>query len=256
MTILANIVFSLKKNSKEKYIMICPNCNSKYIVKNGSIHNRKPKFMCKDCGRQFVENPQQIIISEEKRNLIDRLLLEKIPLAGIARVMQVSERWLQNYVNEKYKNVPKKVEVTVKQPGRLTIECDEMWSFVVSKENKIWIWLAKDVDTKEVVGCYCGSRDKTGAQGLWDSLPGVYRQCAVCYTDFWAAYEDIFPSKRHRPVTKQSGKTTSIESHNCLMRQRISRLVRKTLSFSKKITNHIGAIWYFIHHYNSQLTCV
>jgi len=37
------------------------------------------------------------------------------------------------------------------------------------------------------------------------------------------------------------------------MRQRISRLVRKTLSFSKKTENHVGAIWYFIHHYNASL---
>jgi len=28
--------------------------------------------------------------------------------------------------------------------------------------------------------------------------------------------------------------------------------VRKTLSFSKKLANHIGALWYFIHHYNAQ----
>ncbi|MCI5167624.1 MAG: IS1 family transposase, partial [Candidatus Electrothrix sp. GM3_4] len=35
--------------------------------------------------------------------------------------------------------------------------------------------------------------------------------------------------------------------------QRISRLVRDTLSFSKKIENHIGAIWNFIHHYNASL---
>ncbi|MBF0226310.1 MAG: IS1 family transposase, partial [Desulfobacterales bacterium] len=30
-------------------------------------------------------------------------------------------------------------------------------------------------------------------------------------------------------------------------------LVRKTLSFSKKIENHIGAIWNFIHHYNLKI---
>jgi hypothetical protein len=30
-----------------------------------------------------------------------------------------------------------------------------------------------------------------------------------------------------------------------------SRLVRETLSFSKKLEHHIGAIWYFIHDYNS-----
>jgi hypothetical protein len=38
------------------------------------------------------------------------------------------------------------------------------------------------------------------------------------------------------------------------LRQRVSRIVRKTLSFSKKLENHIGAIWYFIHHYNYVLS--
>jgi len=52
---------------------------------------------------------------------------------------------------------------------------------------------------------------------------------------------------------KETGKTNHIERFNCTMRQRISRLVRKTLSFSKKLENHIGAIWYFIHHYNASL---
>ena len=32
--------------------------------------------------------------------------------------------------------------------------------------------------------------------------------------------------------------------------KRVSRLVRKTLSFSKKLENHVGAIWNFIHEYN------
>jgi hypothetical protein len=34
------------------------------------------------------------------------------------------------------------------------------------------------------------------------------------------------------------------------LRQRLSRLVRATLSFSKKVENHIGAIKCFICHYN------
>jgi len=42
-----------------------------------------------------------------------------------------------------------------------------------------------------------------------------------------------------------------IERLNNTFRQIISGLVRKTLSFSKKIENHIGAIWLFIHHYNA-----
>ncbi len=96
-----------------------------------------------------------------------------------------------------------------------------------------------------------GSRSHIGAEGLWKSLPPVYRQCAVCYSDFWSAYEKILPQKRHRAVGKESGKTNHIERFNLTVRQRVSRLVRKTLSFSKKLANHIGAIWNFVHHYNA-----
>lgn len=233
--------------------MHCPRCRSQRIVMNGTIHNGRQKYQCNACKRQFVENPQNKPIAQEDKDLTDKLLLEKIPLSGIARVVGVSERWLQNYVNQKYDAVPKQIDVTAKEKGRLTIQCDEMWSFVGNKDNKQWIWLAIDVKTSEIVGLYVGSRDKIGAQGLWDSLPHVYRQCAACYTDFWAAHKSVLPSKRHHAVGKESGQTNRIERFNCTMRQRISRLVRKTLSFSKKLENHIGAIWYFIHHYNALL---
>ena len=128
-----------------------------------------------------------------------------------------------------------------------------MWSFVQNSENKQWVWLAIDRDTREIVGVHVGDRSREGAQALWASLPPVYRQCAVSYTDFWASYETVLPSKRHRAVGKESGKTNHIERFNCTLRQRVSRLVRKTLSFSKKLANHIGAIWYFIHYYNATL---
>jgi hypothetical protein len=39
------------------------------------------------------------------------------------------------------------VEVKSKKKGKLTIQCDEMWSFVGDKDNKQWIWLAIDVLT-------------------------------------------------------------------------------------------------------------
>lgn len=135
----------------------------------------------------------------------------------------------------------------------MTIECDELWSFVGKKVNKQWVWLALDVDSREVVGVYVGDRTRESAQALWHSLPAIYRQCAVSYTDFWEAYDRVIPANRHRPVGKETGKTSHIERFNCTLRQRISRLVRKALSFSKKLENHIGAIWYFVHHYNARI---
>jgi insertion element IS1 protein InsB len=115
------------------------------------------------------------------------------------------------------------------------------------------LWLALDVKTREIVGVYIGARDSAAASELWKSLPPVYRQCAVAYTDFWEAYSKVLPSKRHQAAGKETGKTSYIERFNNTLRQRVSRLVRKTLSFSKSLNNHIGAIWYFIHHYNLSL---
>lgn len=76
---------------------------------------------------------------------------------------------------------------------------------------------------------------------------------AIVYTDFWTAYAAVLPAKRHRTVGKDTGKTSYVERFNNTLRQRVSRLVRKTLSFSKSLENHIGAIWYFIHAYNKSL---
>jgi transposase-like protein len=88
----------------------CPHCTSEQTVKNGHIHNGKQNHKCKGCGRQFVEDPQNKVIGQETKELIDKLLLEKLPLAGIARVAEVSEPWLQGYVNRKYEAVPKRVQ--------------------------------------------------------------------------------------------------------------------------------------------------
>jgi insertion element IS1 protein InsB len=232
--------------------LTCPSCGSQKVVKNGRIHNGKQNHQCTACDRQFVEAPQQKRIDPHTKAFIDKLLLEKLPLAAIARVCDVSESWLQQYVNHKYAAVPKTVNVSSKK-GHLTIECDEMWSFVQDKGNKQWIWLALDVATGEIVGVYVGERSEQDARQLWNSLPGVYRQCAVAYTDFWDAYGCVFPSERHNAVGKETGKTSYIERFNCTLRQRVSRLVRQTLSFSKELANHIGAVWMFVHHYNASL---
>jgi transposase-like protein len=95
----------------------CPACDSTHTVKNGKIHNGKQNFKCCNCGRQFVQDPQNKVIDQVTKTLIDKLLLEKIPLAGIARVVGVSEPWLQSYVNAKYEAVPQQVKVSPKERG-------------------------------------------------------------------------------------------------------------------------------------------
>jgi transposase-like protein len=60
--------------------MRCPRCEQQEIIKNGKIHNGKPRYKCKNCGRQFVENPQKCRITEETKKIIANWFLEKVSL--------------------------------------------------------------------------------------------------------------------------------------------------------------------------------
>ena len=125
--------------------MECIKCNGK-CVKNGKLKSGKQQYKCKECGKQFTENAEKKYISHGEWEVVERLLLEKISIAGISRATKISETHLQKYVNKKYDNV-KKIENSCKMDNserKIVVECDEMWSFVGKKANKAWIWLAMD----------------------------------------------------------------------------------------------------------------
>ncbi len=109
-----------------------------------------------------------------------------------------------------------------------------MWSFVNSKKNEFYIWLAIDRNSREIVGCFIGDRTRKSARQLWASLPDVYQQSAVTYTDFWQAYKTIIPPERHHAVGKQTGQTNHIERLNNTLRQRVSRAGKSKSIFLQK----------------------
>jgi IS1 family transposase len=78
------------------------------------------------------------------------------------------------------------------------VEADEIWSFVVSKENKQRVWIALNLATKQVLAFYVGDRSASSAQELWQRIPQVYRDHATFYTDGLAAYKTVLPAKRHQ----------------------------------------------------------
>ena len=236
----------------------CPQCGLSHVKRNGHTHYQKQNYRCRKCGRQFVENSQRI--GENQRAMIKRLLLERLSLLGICRVMDVSLRWLLNFIATVYETLPDDLNVhlpaKLKRPVkllRLRAEADEMWSFVSEKTNKQWVWMAIDVETRQVLAFYVGDRSRKSARKLWQRIPAEYRQQASFATDDWEAYKGVIPPSRHRVCAKGTGQTNIIERFNCTLRQRVSRLVRKSLSFSKSMSNHIGAIKYFICHYNQVL---
>ena len=133
---------------------------------------------------------------------------------------------------------------------RLEAEADEMGSFVQKRANRQWIWIAMDATTRQIMAFHVGDRSRDSAKELWAKIPLVYREQATFHTDQYDAYKGVIPAERHRAITKKARKTNHVERFNNTLRPRVSRLVRETLSFSKKLANHIGAIKYFICHYN------
>lgn len=134
------------------------------------------------------------------------------------------------------------------------IEADELWSFVGSKRRVLWVWAVLDAVTRRVLAMVVGDRSAFTAACRWRSLPDDVRERAVCCTDFLAAYRAVLPEGQHLPGGKGDGLTNHVERFGCTVRQRCSRLVRKTLSFSKCLDNHLGALWYFVRLYNQSRT--
>ncbi|PWT86708.1 MAG: IS1 family transposase [Acidobacteria bacterium] len=234
----------------------CPQCGSRWYKRNGHIHTGKQNHRCKLCGRAFVLTPENAVITEEQRALIERLLLESISLRGICRAVGVGLRWLLQFMVERFHAIPEHLYVRppVNSPAvilqRLEAELDELWSFVGKKANRQWVWIAMDATTRQVLAFHVGDRSQASAQQLWANVPVRYREQAMFYTDHYAVYKGVIPPTQHHAISKLARNTNHVERFNCTLRQRVSRLVRSTLSFSKNLANHIGAIKYFIRNYN------
>ena len=129
------------------------------------------------------------------------------------------------------------------------LELDEMWSFVGFRKNKRWVWLAQCRRTRQIVAYAVGDRGEATCRLLWERIPAVYRR-GLCYTDFWSVYADVLPEGQHQATGKGAGQTCHIERFNNILRQRLGRFVRKTLSFSKNDEMHEICLRLFLHEHN------
>jgi len=137
------------------------------------------------CGRAFVLSPDNHVITEEQRTLIERLLLERISLRGICRAVGVGLRWLLQFMVERFQAAPEHLYVRptagtqVVILHRLEAEVDELWSFVGKKANRQWIWIALDATTRQVIAFHVSDRSGQSAEALWEKIPTVYQERAL-----------------------------------------------------------------------------
>ena len=132
------------------------------------------------------------------------------------------------------------------------LELDELWSFVAKKTQEVWLWVALCRRTRQVVAYTIGDRSRDGATSLREQVPLDYRRRAT-RSDYWLAYAGAFARRTHRFCGKEEGETNHAERCFGTLRARLSRLVRRTYSFSKRVERHLDALHLFITSYNLQI---
>jgi insertion element IS1 protein InsB len=153
-------------------------------------------------------------------------------------------------VKKKFSELPALGDTLIDIPAESVIlELDELWSFVVKKVDKQWIWIALCRQTRQVVGYAIGDRSEETCTLLWESIPEKFKH-GQCFSDFWTAYAQVSASEQLTQVGKDTGQTNHVERWNNTLRQRLGRFVRRSLSFSKSREMHTVCLTLFIHYYN------
>ena len=98
------------------------------------------------------------------------------------------------------------------------------------KKQKLWIWIALDRETKEVLAWQTGSRGKKTLKKLLVQISHI--SCDYYATDKWKVYRELIPKNK---LIQSKAETHIIESQNCRVRHYLARFKRKTLCYSKSV---------------------
>lgn len=132
---------------------------------------------------------------------------------------------------------------------------DELWTFVQSKAQQAWIWLALSRRHLQVVAFHVGRRDLQSARKLWEQVPAPWRNGLV-FTDGLRVYQTLFQDKVHKHCRcvkgdkTTFGETSVVEGANNALRQGVSYLGRKTLAFARSSHWLQTRLRWFLHHWN------
>jgi insertion element IS1 protein InsB len=226
----------------------CRICDSTNIVRNGTNKCGSPQYHCKDCKAYRVLEPKRIHEKGEK-DMILRAYKERASMRGLERIFHVARQTVARWIQEIVPALPDLKDTLLPAEPDDVLELDELWSFVLKKDRKRWLWTALCRRTRQIVAFVIGDRSQKTCRRLWNEIPAAYKKCQS-FSDFWEAYQTVFPQKTHRCVGKESGETAHMERWYNTLRQRLARFVRKTLSFSKSDAFHHMVTKWYITEYN------
>jgi len=222
----------------------CPKCQSLNLVKNGKTANKKQKYLCKDCRKQFITNYTYQGCRTFIRSLILKMTLNSSGIRDISRVLEVSTNTVQKLLLKESRKIP---DVRVPTHAK-TVELDEFWSFVQNKSNQRWTWLAITSSSRRIGAFVNGRRNDKNCR----LLVGKYQNSQIkeFASDDWQSYQKYLPSAIHH-IGKD--KTQRIERVNLNFRVHLKRLNRRTIAFSKSDEMHDAVIKLYVHYHNHKL---
>ena len=123
-------------------------------------------------------------------------------------------------------------------------EVDEMWSYVGKKREPRWLWHAIDHHTGKVLAYVFGRRQ----DHVFLQRKGLLEPCGIKRydTDYWGAYTRHLEADEHQAGQRN---TQKIERKHLTLRTRTTRLVRKTICFSRSTQMHDIVIGLFVNRY-------
>ena len=124
------------------------------MVRSGATPDGRQRFRCRDCGRCSTADPHLNGYTAEQREMILRAYQERSSLRGLTRTFGVSRTTVLSWL-KKVAALPPLCE-TLRPPAPAAppeLELDGLWSFVRSKAEPVWVWVALDRETRPVVAC-------------------------------------------------------------------------------------------------------
>ena len=203
----------------------CKKCGCANYVKNGFV-NENQRYLCKNCGYRFTDTPGHgYPISIRFNAAILYLCGTSITCApyllGVAP--STVQAWLEWVAAE---HPPK----AVPNGTVVVIELDEMWHYLNSKEEKLWIWKALNHDTRELIDWECGDRSEKTAAALIERLRKTGAKLYIA--DEYVVYANLIPRGR---LYQGKDKTHGIERNNGRQRHWFARFRRKSIVVSKSV---------------------
>ncbi len=214
-------------------VHVCRHCGSERLRKNGHAINGAQRAKCLECGRTFILEPKGPRYREKTKARVLATCQDRMSTRGIRRTFGVCCQTLMKWVGEKIQGWPEFVDTLLPSQAGDVLALDELWSFVHSKAQEGWLWIALCRRTRQIVASTIADRSQEGAKSLREQVPPDYRRRAT-RSDFWLAYEAAFPARAHRFCGKEGGETNHAERCFGTVRARLSRLGRRTYSFSKR----------------------